>query len=491
MIHLFNYLNVLNKTIDFNKYNASLESSILHELDSEIVGILINKCDNLPDDTIVVEIENVPINIETLKRISGRSIISSENWLNDESLNAFIALLNRNYPSSYMFTTNFYVKYKKEGYDKLRRWTKKINITAFDHLLIPLNPNQNHWSVMVVDLRKKCFYYFDSLTIENQYDMEFKEYVTTVFKDLKQYFISEFKDKFRQNITFNLSQCIIVKTTPQQINYKDCGIFMTRVAELVMSKKRLPLTLDAAYFRRRMLVELYEKRVLSALTQLQAFKCSVLGDHVIIFIENNSVTRMFYKSQGRSGLSAGAKPIFDLFKDIWFESEGFSRVSSGTHTRTIQKYSWSDEFLLSHDYDENLIFFIEKIVKITDCREEEAKDALEDFCDTYSSSSFSNNEVLYSLIKTLCKSNDDPNSWKIAVQLSMCSEKPLFFHTMLGKLFWKMQNKRMHYITVENRNGDLLDSNKDSLDNSHLLLDNNILLNDSEPFVSNSIELTN
>ena len=488
MIHLLNYLNVLNKTIDLQKYNASLESSILHELDSEIVDTVINKCDNLPDEQEVVVIENIPITIETLKKILGRSRISSENWLNDESLNAFIALLNRNYPSSHMFTTNFYTKYVNDGYYKMRKWTKNINITDYDYLLIPLNPNGNHWTVMVVDLRKKIFYYFDSL-IEDQDVIE--EYATTVFKDLKQYFVSEFKDKFRQNITFHLSQCIIVKTTPQQTNYKDCGIFMTRVAELVMSKKRIPLNLNAAYFRRRMLVELHEKMVLSALTQLQSFNCSVLGDHVIIFIENNSVTRMFYKSQGRSGLSASAQPIFDLFTGIWFEAKGFSRVSSGTHTRTIQKYSWSDEFLLSDDYDENLIFFIEKIVKITGCEEEEARYALGDFCDTHSSSSFSNNEVLSSLIRTLCKSNDDSNSWKIAVQLSMCSEKPLFFHTTLGKLFWKMQNKRMHYITVEDRNGDLLDQNQDSLDNSHLLLDNNLLLNNSEPFVNNLIKLAN
>ena len=98
---------------------------------------------------------------------------------------------------------------------------------------------------------------------------------------------------------------------------------------------------------------------------LQAYMCPILGDHIIIFTTFNSITRMFYKSHGRSGLQTGAQRIFDLFTNIWFESKGFSAVSSGSpHTRTIQKYSWSDDFLLGENFEQNSRFFVDKIVYI-------------------------------------------------------------------------------------------------------------------------------
>ena len=223
---------------------------------------------------------------------------------------------------------------------------------------------------------------------------------------------------------------------------------------------------------------------------LQAYMCPILGDHIILFTTFNSITRMFYKSHGRSGLQNGAQRIFDLFTNIWFESKGFSAVSSGSpRTRTIQKYSWSDDFLLRENFEQNSRFFVDKIVQITQCSVEEGRYALNSFCEMYSSSTFTKNEVLSVLLRTLCKSNDNYNSWRIAVQLSMCSESPpLFFSTPLGQLFWRMQRRKLYDINVSVRSGFLLSPTQESIDNSHLLLNNAFLEKPSETFVNNILE---
>ena len=223
---------------------------------------------------------------------------------------------------------------------------------------------------------------------------------------------------------------------------------------------------------------------------LQAYMCPILGDHIIIFTTLNSITRMFYKSHGRSGLQDGAQRVFDLFTNIWFEAKGFSTVSRGyPNTRTLQKYSWSDDFLLEENFERNSRFFVDKIVQVTRCSVEEGRRALDDFCRTYSSPTFTKNEVLSVLLRTLCKSNDNHDSWKIGVQLSMCSEaQPLFFSTSLGQLFWRMQRGKMYDLDVSVRSGNLLSPTQESIDNSHLLLNDALLVNPSENFLNNTLE---
>lgn len=261
----------------------------------------------------------------------------------------------------------------------------------------------------------------------------------------------------------------------------------------------------------------------SSTPALQAYRCPCLGDHIIIFTTLNSVTRMFYKSHGRSGMQGPnqwSQRIFDLFTDIWFESKGFTAVSnSHPRTRTLQKYSWSDDFLLEEDFEQNLRFFVNRIVRITSSNPnspnpnevEEARRAVIDFCETYSPTSLTTpvsaqpdprsrrrarptrpdprNDVLSVLLRTLCKSNDNSESWRIAVQLSMSSEtQPLFFSTALGQLFWRLQSRKLYDMNYSDRHGFLLSQTQESLDNSHLLLDNDFLLESSEPFWNNILQ---
>lgn len=215
----------------------------------------------------------------------------------------------------------------------------------------------------------------------------------------------------------------------------------------------------------------------------KAYNCPVLGNHIITFVTPSSRrTTMFYKSHGKRQ-EAGSE-VFDLFHNVWLEAKGFSRVSS-SGTRTLQKYSWSDDFLLNSDFRQNKIFFNTSVSFVTGCTFNDADSALEDFCALYSNK-LEKNKILEILLKTMCKSNKSRESWRIAVELSNASkEKPSFYDTRLGGLFWRLGGPKKYDISVEDRFGYLLSKETGSLDNVHLLLRTELLINKEQNFVNN------
>ena len=93
--------------------------------------------------------------------------------------------------------------------------------------------------------------------------------------------------------------------------------------------------------------------------------------------------------------------------------------------------------LLGENFEQNSRFFVDKIVEITHCSVEEGRRVLNSFCEMYSSSTFTKNEVLSVLLRTLCKSNDNYDS------------QPMFFSTPLGQLFWRIQCRKLYDIVSE------------------------------------------
>jgi Ulp1 family protease len=94
-----------------------------------------------------------------------------ETWLNDEIINFYMVLLmdraatnsNSNiFPAIHCFNTFFCSTLREQGYDKVKRWTKKVDIFAKDLLLIPINQSY-HWTLGAIDLKKKQVSIYDSL----------------------------------------------------------------------------------------------------------------------------------------------------------------------------------------------------------------------------------------------------------------------------------------------------------------------------------------
>ncbi|KJE89845.1 hypothetical protein, variant [Capsaspora owczarzaki ATCC 30864] len=90
-------------------------------------------------------------------------------WLNDEVINLYGTLIAARsagcstLPSVLFFNTFFFSKLQKHGYEGVRRWTKDTDIFSFDQVLIPVNSNNLHWTLLVIDMRRKHVGYFDSM----------------------------------------------------------------------------------------------------------------------------------------------------------------------------------------------------------------------------------------------------------------------------------------------------------------------------------------
>jgi len=181
-----------------------------------------------------------------------RTLVGLE-WLNDEIINFYMNMLvDRSeksegaLPKVYTFNTFFYPTLIKDGYSRLKRWTRRVDLFSYDIVIIPVHL-QMHWCLAVIDLANKEIRYYDSMGGNNQ----------KCLNALKTYLVEEHMDKKKS--AFNLDgwsyEC--VKDIPQQMNGSDCGMFTCKFAEYIT--RRAPINFSQEhmpYFRRRMIYEI-------------------------------------------------------------------------------------------------------------------------------------------------------------------------------------------------------------------------------------------
>ena len=100
------------------------------------------------------------------------SCLTGLQWLNDEIINFYFNLIAEHANSdghcrAYPMSSLFYLKLMEAGYNGVRRWTSKIDLLAYDVILIPIHLGM-HWCLAVIDCEKKEFVYYDSLGGRNQ-----------------------------------------------------------------------------------------------------------------------------------------------------------------------------------------------------------------------------------------------------------------------------------------------------------------------------------
>ncbi|KAJ7900126.1 cysteine proteinase [Mycena olivaceomarginata] len=190
-------------------------------------------------------------------------------WLNDEVINFYGALILGRSESSkenpttngkagkgkkpldvHYFSTFFWTKLEKEGYEKgrLAKWTKKIDIFTKDTILIPVNHGNVHWTAAAINFRQKRIESFDSMLDDR----------SRVFKLLRQYVDLEHRNKKKAPFDFTGWEDYTSADTPMQENGFDCGVFTCQFLESLsrgvdsfnFSQK------DILYLRRRMVWEI-------------------------------------------------------------------------------------------------------------------------------------------------------------------------------------------------------------------------------------------
>ncbi|XP_020861283.1 sentrin-specific protease 2 isoform X2 [Phascolarctos cinereus] len=88
-------------------------------------------------------------------------------WLNDEIINFYMNLLvernkKQGLPMLHAFSTFFFPKLSTGGYQAVKRWTKGVDLFEQELLLVPIH-RRVHWSLVVIDVRKKTIRYLDSM----------------------------------------------------------------------------------------------------------------------------------------------------------------------------------------------------------------------------------------------------------------------------------------------------------------------------------------
>eukprot|EP01091_Cochliopodium_minus_P003156 TRINITY_DN1299_c0_g1_i7.p1 TRINITY_DN1299_c0_g1~~TRINITY_DN1299_c0_g1_i7.p1 ORF type:complete len:608 (+),score=156.06 TRINITY_DN1299_c0_g1_i7:7775-9598(+) len=165
-------------------------------------------------------------------------------FLNSEIINFYFALIckrNKQYkdlPKVHFFNTYFYSQYKKNGLDYVKLWENSFgNIFQLDYLFVPINIENLHWTLVVIDFKKHRISYFDSLKGRNDECLskilDFLEY-KHFSPSLLDHVPKNQKENWRSLWTIDQPENI-----PSQHNGYDCGVFVLMYA-LYISFKKFP-----------------------------------------------------------------------------------------------------------------------------------------------------------------------------------------------------------------------------------------------------------
>ncbi|XP_028635530.1 sentrin-specific protease 2 isoform X2 [Grammomys surdaster] len=241
------------KEKNFSSKEKDRRTEDLFELTEDMEKEISNALGHGPPDEILSSAFKLRItrgDIQTLKNY---------HWLNDEVINFYMNLLverskKQGYPALHAFSTFFYPKLKSGGYQAVKRWTKGVNLFEQELVLVPIH-RKVHWSLVVMDLRKKCLKYLDSMGQKGH----------RICEILLHYLQDESKTK--RNTDLNLLEwthySMKPQEIPQQLNGSDCGMFTCKYADYISRDKPITFTQhQMPLFRKKMVWEILHQQLL-------------------------------------------------------------------------------------------------------------------------------------------------------------------------------------------------------------------------------------
>ncbi|KAI8090220.1 Senp1 mutant in complex with sumo-1 [Gilbertella persicaria] len=180
-----------------------------------------------------------------------------ETWLNDEIVNFYFELISDraskadNLPQIHCFNTFFCSTLRDQGYNKVRRWTKRVDIFSKDLVLVPINQSY-HWVLGVMDMKHKKVTVYDSLHGNHDNTLE-------LFLD---YLEKEHLDKKKTPIDTSDWKKETPKDIPRQENMSDCGAFTCTFAERLSRQQPFGFSQsDMVTIRRRIALNILNKAI--------------------------------------------------------------------------------------------------------------------------------------------------------------------------------------------------------------------------------------
>ena len=206
-----------------------------------------------PESSLIINRFNIPITAKTLH------CLNPEQWLCDEIVNFYFALIEETSESTMCWNSFFYTKLSSPaGYAGVKTWTAKRNVRIFSgalkRMFIPIH-TVDHWALGVVDFEKKYTRYLDSLGSDHtpfhanimQHYLQ-SEYESSQPNLKKDEYFKDWRVKARP------------KNLPLQSNGSDCGVFICMYALALSKGIRLGKTeigaSSVANMRKRIAVEI-------------------------------------------------------------------------------------------------------------------------------------------------------------------------------------------------------------------------------------------
>lgn len=218
-------------------------------------------------DVCVSEIEGMNNDEQAATTLSGDPLrvrdlstcFTSRAWLNDEVINAYLAVLVKylrhvsrddteaDKPKFHAFNSFFFSNLRDKGYAAVRRWATRAKIgkeslLSVDTVFVPVH-HTSHWTLIVVRPGARTIEHFDSLgSLSHAHVAKIKEWLQGELGPL--YVESEWN--------------VLPSISPQQNNGSDCGVFLLTTAKAVTVGLD-PLSYGAAdipIIRRKIVAEL-------------------------------------------------------------------------------------------------------------------------------------------------------------------------------------------------------------------------------------------
>ncbi|XP_016967152.3 sentrin-specific protease 5 [Drosophila biarmipes] len=188
--------------------------------------------------------------------LSDIKILIGDRWLNDVIINFYMNLMiersekrSGQLPSVYSMNTFFMPRLLQSGYAGVKRWTRRVDIFKKDIILIPVHCSSVHWTMAIIDMRRKTILYYDSKGGANQ----------NLLGAVEKYLWEESLDKRKQPFDTSTFRIEKARNVPHQKNNTDCGVFSCMFAEYVTRNAPITFSQDnMVYFRKKIALEIID-----------------------------------------------------------------------------------------------------------------------------------------------------------------------------------------------------------------------------------------
>eukprot|EP01122_Echinamoeba_exundans_P003371 TRINITY_DN13484_c0_g1_i1.p1 TRINITY_DN13484_c0_g1~~TRINITY_DN13484_c0_g1_i1.p1 ORF type:complete len:329 (-),score=61.23 TRINITY_DN13484_c0_g1_i1:225-1211(-) len=242
-----NYVSNHSETSDSTQLVSSvvgdtkISEMTQEELESSIMG---------DDHSTVVTLFNVDIMVKDLK------CLRPGQWLNDEIINCYMEMLNtwanKRLLKVHCFSS-FFLTMLAGGYRRVKRWTRSKDVFSMDRIIFPVNLNNTHWCLVVINMKAKKIEYYDSLGGRND----------KIFKQIRMWLQEESLDKKKEYFDPGDYVDEYPAAVPLQQNSYDCGVFTCKFAEARVNGDE-PFSFsqsDMPSFRRRIWQAILKKQL--------------------------------------------------------------------------------------------------------------------------------------------------------------------------------------------------------------------------------------